>query len=236
MLARALIIEAYYWSGIVARRFETVDGTQISDGLRLLNRILSEKSINGRYLPFYDHITVPVVANDPLYEIDDLVRVEDVTFNIHSVRYSMVEVSRDIFWATSRAENISSLPYFYYVERGNDGVMKLYVYFSPTAQIDFFTVTGQKRIPSVTMEEEMDDILPDYYQDYLIYKLARRICNFNQTSFPPDSQNMLNDVERAIAEMNPIDYSMTVTNLFTRQQSINYPQINLAPDGWTKSR
>lgn len=230
MIVRELIAIAYYLGGIVARRYETIDGTQSTDGFRILKNILQQKSANGNEIPYYQHTQIAATANVGEYLLEGFVMVEDTTFNISTVRYPAYRVSRDVFWSTARAENVSALPFIWYTERVLDGI-KLYVYFNPTAQIDFFTVTGKAKLSDITQDTEMDTIMDDYYQVYLQYELASWLCDFNQRPFPASSEMRLRKVRKDIQNLNPPDMSSIIVNVFDKDDSINYPQINLSP-GW----
>lgn len=63
---RELITKSYYIAGIVSRDFETVSGTQITDGLDVLNELLDEKVVDWDMIPF---------ENDGLSARFDSVRV-----------------------------------------------------------------------------------------------------------------------------------------------------------------
>ncbi|NIV16246.1 MAG: hypothetical protein GWN62_34815, partial [Aliifodinibius sp.] len=79
MKASELVANAWYLSGIVARDLETVSGSQATDGLRLLNDLLSEKRITGRLIPYFTQTSFNAVVGQESYFVNDLIETEDVT-------------------------------------------------------------------------------------------------------------------------------------------------------------
>ena len=122
--ARELISKAYYLSGIVSKRLQTVGGEQINEGLELLNELLSVEGVTGSLIPYFKEHDLTAVAGQELYFIPNLIQVETLTFNIGTVRYSMQPRGRVDYFGSGRVDNINSLPYDWHVERTKGG-MKL---------------------------------------------------------------------------------------------------------------
>ena len=57
-----LITDAFYISGIVSREFETVSGPQGQVGLHVLNKILSDKTIEKDMIPYYTKYEFNAIA------------------------------------------------------------------------------------------------------------------------------------------------------------------------------
>ena len=53
-LAVDLISRAYYLSQVVSRELQVVSGTQITDGLYLLNSLIDFKNSDLREIPYYN--------------------------------------------------------------------------------------------------------------------------------------------------------------------------------------
>ncbi|WP_438967007.1 hypothetical protein [Flavobacterium sp.] len=230
MIVRELITRSYYLSAIVARDLETVSGPQIADGLELLNFILSEKSGTGRFIPYYDHLQIPSIGGQNQYDISGLIVLDALTFNIDEVRYQMQRQARYRYWGTSRAENIESLPYSYYSERILNGT-RIYLYFTPSSQIDFFTATGRFSLLEVSLDDELNDVIDKFYQNYLMYLLAKRICQFNSISFDSAKEQVLQELENNCVDVNPIDFNYKKVSTLSKGGYVDYYDINILK-GW----
>ena len=87
--ALQLINRAYYLSQIVARDLQVVSGSQVEDGLYLLNALLDVKGSDLRLIPYFQYYPLTAVANQEKYFVPNLLYVDSMTFNIGPVRYSM---------------------------------------------------------------------------------------------------------------------------------------------------
>src|ERR1700754_269736 len=112
-----LIANALHLSEIVSIDFETPTGAQITNGLRLLNGILDEASLDSVLIPYYTHQDFNTVTDQEIYLIPNLIECTSLTFNINTVRFPMVRDSLNRYNATGRVDNVFSLPYHYYVEK-----------------------------------------------------------------------------------------------------------------------
>jgi hypothetical protein len=135
-LAREVISEGYYVSGIVARSLETVDGQQASDGLSLLNRVLSQQAVTARFIPYYQTYEFNGVIGQELYFIENLLEADVITFNIGSTRFPTREITRKKYFGSARADNVNSLPLSWEQERTKGGT-NLRFYFKPNTTYPF---------------------------------------------------------------------------------------------------
>lgn len=230
MLVRELITNAWYLSGLVARELQTVSGQQITDGLDILNDFLAEQSATGKKIPYYDRITISSVFNQQEYFINNAILVDSVTYTIKSVRYPMIRQSRYDYWATARVNDISSLPYSYYAERAVNG-MKLFVYFSPDQQINEFEVTARLALAEVTLDQELNGVLDRFYTQYLKYSIAKRYCQFYNTSFSEEKDHVRQTLENSIKDVNYMDFTRTNVSPLCSSANFTYIQANLGK-GW----
>src|ERR1041385_9124834 len=115
--SRQLITQAYYLTGIVSRGQQTSSDQYISDGLDRLNAFLAVKSADIGMIPYYRELIFNAVAGQEVYFIPGLTEIETFTFNIGPVRYSTMEQTREMYFATGRVDNIQSLPYSWHLER-----------------------------------------------------------------------------------------------------------------------
>jgi hypothetical protein len=150
--ATQLITGAYYAAGIVSREFETVSGSQISDGLLWLNDILAEKRVDDGMIPYETTYKFNSVTGVEKYFIPNLVQIDTLVFYFDQVRYAMQYTKRNQYFGGPRVENINSLPFNWYWERQKGGG-NLYIYFKPDKNYPF-EVHGTFDIPPITQLQQ----------------------------------------------------------------------------------
>lgn len=229
MNARDLIANAWYLSGIVSRDLEVVSNSQSADGLRMLNNILAEKSMTGRYIPYYTHIDFPLVVGQEVYTVPNLIEVDVITFNIDTVRYHLARARRRPYFGEGRIDDIDSLPYQYYFEREKDGA-KIYLYFRPSDDF-LLKITGKFSLGSVTLDTELTDSLDQYYISYLEYALAERLSNFYNFPFAPNHRKVLDELEEQLVDITPKDFSITKISTLKKTPALTWADVNLG-NGW----
>ncbi len=148
-----LITNSYYASGIVSREFETVSGSQVNDGLDFLNDILTDKTIEKNMIPYYQKYTLPAVAGQEKYFIPNLESVETLVFFIDDVRYQTRPINRKVYFGSSRANNIDSLPFNWHMERCPGGA-NIYLYFFPQTNYPL-EIWGLFRLNKVQINQDL---------------------------------------------------------------------------------
>jgi hypothetical protein len=221
-----LITRAWYLSGVVARDEETVTGEQLTDGLNMLNALLSFKTANQRLIPYYQDYEFNGVIGQQKYFIPNLVLTETLTFVLNTVRYSMMLVQRREYFATPRANEINSLPYEYFVERTLGG-SNLYMYFSPQDTY-LFHLHGKFSLNDVTLGQDLSLTLDAFYIEYLRYALAEYMCQEYNITFQIQSEKKLTEFERVLIDISPIDFTLSKLSVLQRKQSPDiYGQANI---------
>ena len=228
---RELINKAYYLSGIVSRKFQSVSGDQVTDGLALLNESLASEGITGSTIPYYKEYSLNAVAGQEKYFIPGLVEADTFTFNIGSVRYSMDAKRRFKYFGTPRQDDIQSLPYEWHIERVLNGA-DLYIYFLPDTNYPM-KIWGKFKL-----DDELDDLCADlllvydrFYLKYLTYALAKEICEDHQAPFPLEAAKELAELKEKLTYVSPIDLTMRKRSSFHGANEINYGYANLGR-GW----
>jgi len=227
--ARELITRAFYLSQIVARDFQTVTDSQISDGLFLLNSLIDFKNTDTRLIPYYTEYTFNTVQGQEAYDIPNLIEVDTLTFNIGPVRYSMQEENRAAYFGQYRIDNVQSLPYQYRIERQLDGV-QLFMYFVPS-QIFVMKLWGKFSLMPVTLDQDMSLTYDTFYIEYLRYALARYICSDYGQTFPDGAQIELTRMEKKLLDVSPTDLTLQTRNYFGNAPGLTWSVINLS-GGW----
>lgn len=221
-----LVSNSFYLSGIVSRGDEILSGEQLYEGLGLLNELLSMKTANQRLIPYFKEYNFSAEGGVNKYFIPHLVFEETLTFYINSVRFSTYSQTRKAFQGSSQAENITSLPYKWHMERRKGGA-DLYIYFSP--DLDYpMTLWGKFSLEDVALNEDLLLIYDRYYIGYLRYALAEYICHEYNVIFSPQADKKLAEFENTLMDISPIDMSVTKRTMFPAQSSINYAIANIS--------
>lgn len=221
-----LISDAYYASGIVSREFETVNGPEIQDGLRWLNEILDTLIVEPDIIPYESTYNFTAVIGQEAYPIDNLIFADTLTFDLNSVRFPMRWVSRDIYFGQGRVQTITSLPYQYYVERDLTGAI-LYMYFLPNQPYPF-TLHGVFRLSEVALGQDLDLTLNIFYQVYLKYMLAVKICHEYARSVPAGCQSELDQIRAKIQKQSrPLDMTIRKYSTLHQQTRMGWAWVNL---------
>lgn len=225
-----LISNAYYLAGIVSREFETVSGAQFVDGLEFLNDILEDKTVDNSMLPYYTKHTFSAVPGQEEYFIQDLIDIETLTFFIDDVRYSMKKEKRRKYFGTPRAENITSLPVTWHLEREFDGA-RVFLYFKPDTNYPL-ELWGQFRLAQVVANQDLALTLDRFYINYLKYELAYRLCQEFNFTVPGPLDKQLSVYQAKISKQSaPLDLQMTKLSTLGNKIGLNYADINIGR-GW----
>ena len=228
-----LIADSYYLSRVVSQGFEEVTGYQMSKGLRLLKGAIAFKTAENRTIPYFKQYNFDGIVGEEKYFIPGLIQIETLTFNIDQVRYQMESETRQRYFGSSRANNINSLPYMYFMEKCLNGA-NLYIYFLPQ-QAYPFEIHGKFRLENdLTLAMDLETIFDDFYIQYLKYLLSEYICEDYQIQTQPEVRRRLISYEKSLFDTSAYDLSMIKTS--NLQSSIGspdiYAQANLGK-GWT---
>lgn len=233
LTANQLITDAYHLSGIVSIDFELPAGSQITEGLRLLNGILDESSLDSVLIPYYTHLEFNTIVDQEIYEIPNLVELTSLTFNINNVRFPMVRDSLNRYNATGRVDNIFSLPFHYYVEKSLNA-SKIYLYFIPN-EVYVMRITGKFSIADLALGDDVSLFYAPYYTKWLTYRLAAELCELYGRNLNPQALARLNNLERRLNKMVGADLTIDKYRMISRPPMNDlYGQANIGK-GWTTS-
>ena len=225
-----VITGAYYTSGIVARGFQEPDGSQVNEGLDLLNDILEFKTVELDMVPYFTKYSFTAVPNQQTYFIPNLIQADTLTFFLDTVRYQMTQIQRDQYFGTSRAENIASLPFTWHLERTKGGA-NVSLYFLPN-QAYPMELLGIFGLTSCDLYQDLSLTYDRFYITYLKYSLAKRLCVEYNYDVPAGVMNLLSDYENAISKRSQqLDLTNTCISTLSSNTALSYGQINLSP-GW----
>ena len=229
-LTSNLITDSYYLSSIVSRDFETPTGDQMSDGLRLLNDVLADRTIDNGTIPYSRKLAITATPGTPIYTIPDMINLEIFVFYIGDVRYETQNQQRYEFFGTYRATNIQSLPFSWHFERELGGG-KLYLYFIPNSAYPM-EVWGTFRLSSVTEFQDLSLILDTFYTNFLKYLLAKRLCEYNSWNVPQSISMQIESYYQWINKStNVMDLRQRKVSSLATTTAINWAVVNLS-NGW----
>lgn len=220
-----LINESWYLSGIVSKDLETVSGSKLKDGLRMLNSLLSFKTANQRLIPYYKEYSFTAVIGQEKYFIPSLILAETLTFDLTQQRFSMSLKGRQEYFSTCRANNINSLPYIYHIERTFLG-SNLYMYYLPDQTYEF-KLWGKFSLSDVSLGQDLSLIFDQFYIDYLNYALSEYMCNQYNIQYQPQNQKKLDEFEKVIFDISPIDFGSRKSSFFNKGTTMNYGDYNI---------
>lgn len=227
--ALQLITRAYYLSQVVSRELQVVTGSQITDGLYLLNAILDSKGSDLREIPYYQEYIFNSVQGQELYFIPGLLSVDSLTFNIGPVRYAMNEETRTSYFAQYRIDNVQSLPFQYRIERTLDGA-NLYMYFVP-ADVYVMKMWGKFGLTEVALNTDLSLLYDFFYIEFLRHELAVWICNEYGATVPDGVMANYKILEKKVMDVSPPDMSIRNLNYFGNAPGLDWQVINLS-GGW----
>jgi hypothetical protein len=229
-LTSNLIADSYYLSGIVSRDFETPTGSQVTDGLRLLNEVLADRTVDEGTIPYTDKYTTPAIPGQSEYFIQNIIDIDVFTFYIQSIRYQTRNQQRQDFFGSFRATGIQSLPWNWHFERQFGGG-KLYLYFIPDVAYPL-EIWGSFRLTSVTLFQDLSTTLDQFYTNFLQYLLAERMCQFFSYNVPQNVQMQLARYFKWISNTtNIMDLRQQKLSSLSGGAAINYAIVNLS-GGW----
>ena len=227
-----LINKAFNLSQVVARDLQTVSGSQFTDGLFLLNSLLDVKGSDVRLIPYFTRgmflSTVQPSVGEQVFFIPNMVSLETLTFNLSTVQFPMVRVSRKDFFGGGRIEGIQSLPFSYHTERVLGG-MNIYVYFN-CGQVLEMKYMGKFGLTDVTATTDLNTVYDLYYIEYLRYALAEYICSDWGVNFPEQAAMKLKEIRKKLMDVSPPDLSLNkISSLQGNQYGVTWAQCNFSP-------
>lgn len=229
--ARQLVSKAYFLSGIVGREFQTVSGSQLADGMFLLNDLLAEKTGDLGLIPFFKEYSLTAIPGQEKYFIPNLVSASTMTFVKDNVRYSTSPVDRDLYFGSAKALNVNSLPYRWHVERSNGG-SDLYMVFTPDLAYPIKVWGKFAPTSDVTASQDLLLSFERGYLVYLRYALAQRMCHEFRYPWSPESDQKLKSLEYQFRNISPQDLTIKKISTFGGDRTLSYADVNLGR-GWT---
>jgi hypothetical protein len=228
--AGELITRSYFLSQVLARDLQTISGSEMDDGLYLLNALLDVKFSDLQLIPYYSNYQFNTVQGTEMYFIPNLAEADTTTFNIGTVRFSMNELTRKEYFSTPRVDQLQALPFSYRYERTLGGA-NLFLYFVPN-QAYLVNIWGKFALSDVTEFQDLSLTYDLYYIEYLRHALAQYICSEYGQSFPEVTAQKYKEIVKKLKSISPADLSITKRSFFTTNTTFDWQYVNLSQGWW----
>ena len=225
-LASQLITRAYFLSQVLARDLQTISGSQMDDGLYLLNALLDVKFSDLQLIPYYQNFQLTTVQGQEEYFIPNLAEADTTTFNIGTVRFSMNALTRKEYFSTPRVDQLQALPFSYRYERCLGGC-NLFLYFVPN-QAYLINIWGKFALSDVTEFQDISLTYDLFYIEYLRFALANYICCEYGQSVPDTIKEKLKEITKKLKSVSPADLSITKRSFFNTGSTYDWQYVNLS--------
>lgn len=224
-----LVTSSFYLANILARDDQVISGSQLQEGVNLLNEFISIKTANQSLIPYFSEYDFLSVISQKKYFIPRAVLLETLTYEIGGVRYATTPIGRISFQGNARVNNIDSLAYEWHFERCKGGA-NIFIYFGQGGVYPM-KVWGKFSLAEVILNEDLSLIYDGYYIAYFRYGLAEILCEQYGASFKPSSKQKLEELEQILCQISPLDMSVNKTSFMGSKSGINYGQVNIGK-GW----
>lgn len=226
--AQTVITKALYRAGITAQGFSAPTLDEINEGLDSLNDLFSEKTVEDSLNPYYTEYDLTVSPGVESYFIPNLIEIETLTFVINSIRYGVRKTGRNKYFGAPRANNISSLPFSWHLERATGGAT-LFLYWLPQSAYDF-TLWGKFSLMSdVTLSTDLSQFYDRFYIAYLKNAaLPKRLCLDFNMPIPANVTEADREYNQIMShQISPMDLSMQKVSTLNVSFIYDYQYANL---------
>jgi hypothetical protein len=169
-----------------------LQGFDTSDGLRIMNDLIADYSSSSLLLTIARKIELTVQIGQqfvtfgaadylptPNYTGGRLSNLENAWLNLGGVDYPLIDESRNVFFGSYKYFPQKGLPRFVIITNDLD-VTTMQLYPSPSQQYNLW-VYGKFQLPTL-IETDLMSLVPQYYQRYLKYAIARELALFKGRS------------------------------------------------------
>ncbi len=173
-------------------------GSDLSFGIKRLNALLRSYAATGLMLTISKTESVAITANQknvvtgpssvsptPDITTGKIVDIENAWLELDGVDYPLINISRPEFNSAWKYEPLEGLPRFI-VWNPTITTVELRLYPAPSQAYTFF-VRGKFQLGSLNSNDDLS-ILPDYYERYLNFALAKDLAVFKGRAEAPKSK------------------------------------------------
>lgn len=223
MQVSALVKNASVLAGVTAANSEIRD-FHATQGLDMLNEILSMWGSLGNYLSYYTNLTVNLETGKYIYPVAPVITLLQEanmrSVSPTSVMYILTQASDAQF--NTFDFSISTIPQYVYLGKeevfiDQQSTQKgTNIYFYPTPNNNYTAnLSVKNNLFEVSLEDNLSEV-PDYALRYLRYLLASDYIDLHKTVPSDDFYNKLSKIEKIFKRANPKDASVKTQNPFYR--------------------
>lgn len=233
--ARELVTEGLFLSGVVSPQAQVPSGFQMTQTLRLLNRILGFKSVQTDQIPYFKYVEINnTVAGQETYFFENVAYIQSATFNYGNtspnpsgttVRFPMTELSANQYLAGARVNGIQSLSFSWMQQRVKGGT-EVRLYFLP-AQAWQLSLYCKMFIANVTLDTDLEETFDEAYIEYLRWYLAKYICLEYGIQFGPEKMQQLRELASQLQYLSAPDAMVKKVSTLQKNSALGWGFINL---------
>ena len=201
-------------------------GNDMSKGVSILNLLLSSYSASALNLTIAKHITftLPIAQQEITFGAPTYVPTPDVTEGrlanlqnawllLDGVTYPLIDESRNTFFASYKYDPQVGLPRFIIIT--NEVNLTRMRFYPAASQVYEVNVYGKFELGPLTENDDMS-VVPDYYQMYLQFAVAKRLAAYKGRSqaWSPFLEGLLQEYEDEIRSASSMNL-----NIETEQES-----------------
>ncbi|RLA22961.1 MAG: hypothetical protein DRQ62_07075 [Gammaproteobacteria bacterium] len=185
----------------------TLHGDDLSLGITILNQLVQSFAATGLMLTIAKQISVPLPTGTtdlicadagflPTPDITEgrLANLDNAWLELEGVTYPLIEELRSVFLASFKYDPLLSLPRFIIVMPDTNST-RLRIYPAPSQNYTFH-MRGKFQLNEFTSNTDMTT-LPQYYQRFLLFALARDLAPFKGRSeaWTPNLETIYNEAK-----------------------------------------
>lgn len=226
-----VITDAYYLSNVVSQQFQSVTGFQANQGLRLLNQVLADKTIQQGLVPFYQKYDFDLVTGQQDYLIPNLIDGQTFTYFVDENRFPAWEIGRKDMFGTFLPHGANTLPTFWHFEpRLGGSTLSLML---PPDRDYPAQIYGKFSFQNVTMTQNLELGFAPFYLGFLVFDLARRLGMSNSQPVPQEvEREWQRYIDHITEETAPLDFSYQKKSQFSNSYFNNLALATPIFQGW----
>lgn len=195
-------------------------GSDLSFGIKRLNALLRSYAATGMMLTIgktesvnltigQQNVTTgpSTVSPTPDISVGKIISIENAWLLLDGVTYPLINISRPEFNGAWKYEPLQGLPRFIVWVPATETV-SLRLYPAPSQAYEF-NVRGKFQLSNLTSNDDMS-LLPDYYERYLNFALAKDLAVFKgrMEAWTPLLEKMYQDARDNMVNSSPVNVAI----------------------------
>lgn len=205
-----------------------LQGSDLSTGLAVLNRLLNQYSANGLMITVSQQVDFELGIGQGTITIGDATYVPtpDLTpptcpgrlanllnswITLDGVTYPLIDESRTEFFSSYKYEPLAGLPRYVIVQPQTN--LTVFQVFPSPSQPYLLSIYGKWQLQSLTVNDDMSS-LPSYYYMYLQFALAKYLAVYKARAeaWTPMLEEMYRDLEKDMVASSSTNLDININN------------------------